>query len=591
MNSLKKLIPYLRPYRGALILGALIAIVNNAVGALGPWLLKLAVDDLTKGSSLGLIAKYAGLIVAVASVCAVMTFFLRKVVIGVSRHVELDLRNHVFAQLQRLPASFYNRHRTGDIMARMTSDLEAVRSVLGPGIMYPMDTITMAVFALTMMLILSPMMTLMVFVSAPFISLTVFYLGRVTFKLHTRIQEQFSTLSDRAQENLAGVRVVRSFAQEERELRDFDELHREYVKRNLKMARAQALFMPVLGLMFELGTALILLWGGRGIIRGILTLGDFVAFIGYLSMLAWPIIAVGWVANLFQRGAASMKRLSQILDTPPEIVTPADPQVPRSIRGEIVFDHVSFAYGDQEPALLDLNFRIPAGRTVAIVGRTGSGKSTLISLIPRLFDPTQGQVLIDGIPTTNWDLRALREIVGVVPQDALLFSDTLRANIAFGVENVAESRFEETAEISQITKDVIDFPRGFETLVGERGLSLSGGQKGRSALARALVKDPKILILDDALSAVDTQTEEQILDGLRRFMVGRTSIIISHRVSTVKHADEILVLDDRKIIERGNHKELIALGGYYAELDRMQRLEAELEEMEIKPQSELEPQI
>ncbi|HEY3296185.1 MAG TPA: ABC transporter ATP-binding protein [bacterium] len=584
MNALKRLFPYLRPYRTAILLGALIVIVNNAIGALEPWLLKLAVDSLSNQGSWAVVGKYAALIVAVALSAGVLRFYLRKVLIGVSRHVELDLRNAVFAQLQRLPASFYNRHRTGDIMARMTSDLEAVRSVLGPGIMYPMDTISMAAFALVMMLILSPMLTLMVFISAPLISLTVFYLGRLTFKLHTRIQEQFSALSDRAQENLAGVRVVRSFAQEERELRDFDLLHREYVVRNLKMAKAQALFMPVLGLMFEIGTALILLYGGRGIINGHLTLGDFVAFVGYLSMLAWPIIAVGWVANLFQRGAASMKRISEVLDAVPDIQPPRNPQLPHTARGEIVFDHATFAYGENAPALTDLDFTIPAGKTVAIVGRTGSGKSTLVSLIPRLFDPTGGHVLIDGIPTTEWDLRALRDMVGVVPQDALLFSDTLRANISFGVEHVADERFEETAEISQISKDVKDFPRGFDTMVGERGLSLSGGQKGRTALARALLKDPKILILDDSLAAVDTQTEEQILEGLRRFMVGRTSIIISHRVSTVKHADEIIVLDQGAVIERGSHRELLANGGYYAELDRMQRLEAELEELETEPQ-------
>jgi ATP-binding cassette subfamily B multidrug efflux pump len=582
MNALKRLLPYLRPYRTTIIFGALIAVVNNAIGALEPWLLKLAVDTLTNQGTLARIGVIAGLIVAVALVAGVLRFYLRKILIGVSRYVELDLRNDIFAQLQRLPASFYNRHRTGDLMARMTSDLDAVRMVLGPGVMYPMDTVSMAVFSLTMMMILSPILTLMVFITAPLISLTVFYLGRVTFKLHTRIQEQFSTLSDRAQENLAGVRVVRSFAQEERELKDFDVLHQEYVQRNLKMAKVQAAFFPILGLMFELGTALILLYGGRGILHGKLTLGDFVAFVGYLSMLAWPIIAVGWVANLFQRGAASMKRLSQILDAPREIVPPEFPQRPGAPQGEIAFDHVSFGYGEQENALHDLNFTIPAGATVAVVGRTGSGKSTLISLIPRLFDPTKGRVVIDGVPTTEWDLKSLRDMIGIVPQEALLFSDTLRENIRFGAESAPEELFDDVTEISQISKDVADFPRGYDTMVGERGLSLSGGQKGRSALARALLKNPRILILDDALSAVDTQTEEQILSGLRRFMADRTSIIISHRVSTVKHADEILVLDQGKIIERGTHAELVSTHGYYAELERMQRLEAELEGMDAE---------
>jgi ATP-binding cassette subfamily B protein len=467
----------------------------------------------------------------------------------------------------------------------MTSDLDSVRNVLGPGIMYPIDTITMAIFSLALMFYISSSLTLFVLLAAPIVSLTVFYLGRITFKLHTRIQEQYSMLSDTAQENLAGVRVVRAFAQEDREIAKFDRLNWEYVKRNLSMTKVQALFMPVMFMMFEIGTALILLLGGRGIFRGELTLGDFVAFVGYLGMLAWPIIAVGWVANLFQRGAASMKRLSEILDTRSEIQPPTVERVPEEIRGEIVFENVRFRYGDGDVTLKDLNFRIAPGKTVAIVGRTGSGKTTLISLIPRLFDPSEGAVRIDGVPTTEWDLEKLRSMIGMVPQDALLFSDMIKNNIAFGVESVEEHKFADVAEISQIAKDVADFHNGYETLVGERGLTLSGGQKGRTALARALMRDPKILILDDALAAVDTHTEEEILDGLRRFMRGRTSIIISHRVSTVRHADEILVLDQGEIVERGTHGELLEFGGYYADLERLQRLEAELEEMEPEEQA------
>ena len=580
MLALLRLLPFLRPYRGAIILGAVVAVLNNAVGILGPWLLKLAVDALQSGGTVALLAQYAALMVAVAVAAGVLRFYMRQILIGVSRHAELDLRNAFFAHLQKLPASFYNRRRTGDIMARLTSDLESVRSVLGPGVMYPLDTISMAAFVLTMMLLLSVKLTIAVLIAAPLVSLAVFYLGRVTFRLHTRIQQQFSALSDCAEENLAGVRVVRAFAQEEREYRKFDELNREYVQRNLAMTRVQALFMPLMFLLFELVTAMVLLLGGRAIIADRLTLGGFVAFVGYLGMLAWPIIAVGWVANLFQRGAASMKRLTEIFDVVPEIAPPPVPRRPSEMRGEIEFANVSFSYDGDRPALSQLSFVIPPGRTVAIVGRTGSGKSTLVSLIPRLFDPTEGRVLIDGIPTTDWDLHALRRTIAVVPQDAQLFSDTVSANLRFGAPDAPPEDLLRAAEISQIAKDVAAFRSGYETVVGERGITLSGGQKGRTALARALLCDPKILILDDALSAVDTQTEEEILDGLRHFMAGRTSIIISHRVSTVKNADEIFVLDKGRLMERGTHDELIARGGYYAELDRMQKLEAELEEMD-----------
>ena len=582
MNALLRLLPFLKPYRRALWVGSLVAVLNNAIGVLTPWVLKLAVDGLQSGVTRVQLANYALMILGIAVVAGVLRYYMRMILIGMSRHVELDLRNAVFKHLQRLPASFYNRHRTGDLMARMTSDLDSVRNVLGPGIMYPIDTITIALFSIALMFLLSWKLTVFVLLSAPVISFTVYYLGRLTYKLHTRIQEQYSALSDTAQENLAGVRVVRAYAQEEREVRKFDAINFEYVHRNLAMTKAQALFMPMMFLLFEIGAALILLLGGRGIFRGELTLGDFVAFVGYLGMLAWPMIAVGWVANLFQRGAASMKRLSEILDIEPEIKQPALPHKPEHSRGEIVFENVRFRYGENEPTLKDVNITIPAGRTVAVIGRTGSGKSTLVSLIPRLFDPTEGHVRIDGVATTDWDLDALREMVGIVPQDALLFSDTLRHNILFGITEADEERFLEVAEISQIAKDVADFRDGYDTVVGERGLTLSGGQKGRTSLARALMRNPKILILDDALAAVDTHTEEEILRGLQRFMRGRTSIIISHRVSTVRHADEIIVIDEGEIIERGTHDELVSAGGYYSELERMQRLEAELEELETE---------
>lgn len=578
MNALKYLLPYLRPYRRRIFWGCVAAVFSTGLYALAPWVMKLAIDDLRGNITAVKLAEYAGIIVGLSLVGGIFRYYMRMLLIGMSRHVEQDLRAAVFGHLQSQSVQYFTKHRTGDLMARMTNDLDSVRNVLGPGFMYPIDTGLTAIFSLALMIMISPKLTLMTLVITPLVSYSVYKLGKVTHKLTTEIQEQYSALSDQAQENLSGARVVRAFSQEQQERGKFDVLNQEYVKRNLAMTRVQALFFPLMGFFFEVGAALILLVGGYGIIRNEMSLGDFVAFVGYLGMLAWPMIAVGWVANLLQRGAASMKRIQELLDTAPAIATPESPRFPTQRLGEIRFENLTYAYGTADAALENITLTISPGQTVAFVGATGCGKTTLVQMIPRLLDPTEGRVLIDGVPTTEWDLTALRECVAMVPQDGFLFSDTIYNNLIFGKPDASRDQAMAAAQVSRINKDVDEFSDGYDTVIGERGVTLSGGQKGRLALARALVRDPLILILDDALSAVDTHTEEEILEGLREFMRNRTSILISHRVSTVRDADCIFVLGNGRIVERGTHDELVKLDGYYADMERRQRLEEELEQ-------------
>ncbi len=577
MNSLILLVPYLKPYTRRIFWGCVAAVFSTALYALAPWIMKLAIDDLRGDITGEKLALYAGIIVGLSLVGGVFRYFMRMMLIGMSRYVEQDLRARVFSHLQTQSMQYFTKHRTGDLMARMTNDLDSVRNVLGPGFMYPIDTMLTAVFSLILMILISPKLTLITLLITPIVSWSVYKLGKITHRLTTDIQEQYSKLSDQAQENLSGARVVRAYSQEDQEREKFDVLNQEYVKRNLAMTRVQALFFPLMGFFFEVGTALILLVGGYGIIQNEISLGDFVAFVGYLGMLAWPMIAVGWVANLLQRGAASMKRIQELLDTHPTIVTTENAVQPRVRTGEIRFENVSFAFDEREAALKNINLTIEPGQTVAFVGATGCGKTTLINLIPRMLDPTSGRVLIDGVPTTDWDIEDLRKSVAMVPQDAFLFSETVYNNLIFGQPDAERDSALASARVSRIDKDVENFSGGYETLVGERGVTLSGGQKGRLALARALVRDPLILILDDALAAVDTHTEEEILRGLRKFMQNRTSVLISHRVSTVREADAIYVMSAGEIIERGTHDQLVALNGYYADMERRQRLEEELE--------------
>ncbi len=511
---------------------------------------------------------------------ATFRFLMRRIIIGVSRDIEYDLRNDFFARLQLFPLGYFQARRTGDLMSRATNDLNAVRMTVGPAVMYSANTVILFVAAISLMASIDLRLTLVALVPLPFVSVAVRYFGAAIHRRFERIQAQLSDLSAVTQEALTGVRVVRAYRQEEAEMERFGSANREYLERNRRLVRLQGLFFPTMSLFLGLGALLVLWLGSREVIRGRITLGGFVAFNAYLMMLSWPMIAFGWVTNMVQRGLASWGRMLEVLDAQPAI---ADPPAGRpvelpDVRGAIEFRDLTFAYGAQ--TVLDrVSVKIEAGLTVALVGPTGSGKSTLISLLPRLFDPPPGTVFIDGVDVRDLPLAALRRAIGFVPQEAFLFSESIADNIAFaqgGAKSADRARIEWAAGIARLDKDVASFPDGFDTMVGERGITLSGGQKQRAAIARALMADPRILVLDDALSAVDTYTEEEILSRLKGVMRERTSIIVSHRVSTVRDADVILVLDRGRIIERGTHDELVRLDGFYAELYRKQLLEEEL---------------
>ena len=514
---------------------------------------------------------------AIALVQGVFLFTQRRVLINMSRHIEYDLRNDFYSHLQKLPFEFYQSHRTGDLMARATNDLSAVRMVVGPALMYSMNTVFAMALIIPIMASISWRLTLLAFMSMPLVAGATHYFSRRIHDRFERVQEYFGTVSNRAQESLAGVRVIRAYTQERAEKISFSRVNREFVDRNLGLIRLSGVFHPILQFFIGLGFIAVLWYGGRLVIGGSITIGEFVKFSLYLGLLVWPMIALGWVINIFQRGMASMGRMNQIMSIEPAIADTGEARDIKEIEGEIEFRNLTFAYnGTDRASLKDINLRIPAGQTVAFVGAVGSGKSTLMNLVPRLLDAEAGQVLIDGRPIREIPLQVLRSSIGYVPQETFLFSETIAENIAFGVESATEKEIEEAAGQAGIAEDILEFPKGFQTLVGERGITLSGGQKQRTAIARALIRRPRILILDDALSSVDTYTEEKILKHLRRIMRGRTSLIVSHRVSTVKDADLIVVLEDGVIAERGTHDELIARGGLYAELYEKQLLEEEL---------------
>jgi ATP-binding cassette subfamily B protein len=555
-------------------MGALVA--KDLATAANPLLIGAAVDALTQGRGVRSVAAIAGLLLAVAAIKGVFQYFMRVILIGISRDIEYDLRNDLFRRLVSLSPDYYGRTRTGDIMARATNDLNAVRMMLGPGIMYWTETSLTFALAIAIMLSIDWQFTILALLPAPLVSVAVMVVGRRIHERFERIQAMFSDISSRVQENLAGVRMIRAFAQERAEMERFERINRDYIAENLRLVRLSALFQPALEALIGL-TFLIVLWaGGYRVLTGQISVGTFVTFNTYMGTLVWPMIALGWVINLMQRGTASLFRIEEIMRQRPGIAAPPEPAALPRVRGEIEFHDVTVDYGSVK-ALDGVNLRIEAGSIVAVVGHTGSGKSTIAGLIPRLLDPTSGAVRLDGVDVRDFDPAELRRHIGFVPQETFLFSTTVAGNIAFGVDGATDERIRTAAETAGLAGDIEGFPEGYQTMVGERGITLSGGQKQRAAIARALLRDPAILILDDALSSVDTLTEERILTSLQKIMRGRTVILISHRVSTVREADHIVVLEHGRIVEQGTHVQLAAAGGYYADLAQKQMLEEELE--------------
>jgi ATP-binding cassette, subfamily B, multidrug efflux pump len=586
MRPLLRLKPYFLRYKRTLVWGVITVIASNLFTVVQPIFLGRAIDELKTGIDahspvVGGLLQWAVIIVGFSIVAGVFTFLTRQTIIVVSRHIEFDLRNDLLSHLQRLSYSYFQNTPTGDLMAHATNDIGAVRNVVGPGVMYPTDTLLTFTMVLGLMLAKDWQLTLLALIPLPFASLMVYQLGKRVHSKSMDRQAQFSLLTTRAQENLSGIRVIKSYVREEYETGLFSKLSWDYLKKNLVLARLQSLMWPLMFMIIGCSIIITLYEGGLRVISGQLSIGSLSAFLAYLVMLIWPVIAFGWVINLLQQGAASMERLCKILDTEPEIRdTVTTSHAIRDIGGSIEFRGVNFTHQSaQRPTLQNINLKIDQGMTVAVVGYTGSGKTTLINLIPRLYDITAGELLIDGNDIRKIPLEVLRTHIGYVPQETFLFSDTLTENIRYGTDDGTPEHVREAAEIAQIAKDVLEFPKQFETMIGERGITLSGGQKQRTSIARALIREPKILILDDCLSAVDTYTEEEILRRLRLFMKGRTSIIISHRISTVKNADLIVVIDKGQIVERGTHYELVAKGGIYADLNEKQLLERELEEL------------
>jgi ATP-binding cassette subfamily B multidrug efflux pump len=575
-QKIKPLAPYFRRYWKHFAWGGVAVLLYNTIRATLPLVIGHAVDDLKTGITQQKIVHHSVRLLAIAAASAIFLYITRQVIIGASREIEFDLRNDLFANLERQSAAFYNTHRTGDIMARTTNDLSAVRQLLGPAIMYSANTIVFTAAALPLMYRISPKLTLIAFFPLPIASVLVQQFGARIHKRFERIQAMFSDISAKAQENFSGARLIRAFAQEDAEIASFETANQEYIARSLLLVRLMAMLWPTLEFVLGISLVISLLVGGHEVVAHRISVGMFAEFMVYMVQLTWPMIAIGWVVNLFQRGTASVIRIDELLKQQPDITDETATAAGEPIAGTIEFRNLTFAYPDGTEVLHNINLTIPAGSSLAIVGPTGSGKSTLVNLIPRIYDTRADSVLIDGKPITEYPVADLRKNIGFVPQETFLFSESVAQNIAFGVPEATPQQIEDAASIAHIRTEILEFPKGFATLVGERGVTLSGGQKQRTAIARAVIRDPRILILDDALASVDTYTEEQILSGLRKVMEGRTTILISHRTSTARNADQIAVLVAGRIAELGTHDELLARHGYYTKLYEKQQLEEEI---------------